>query len=459
MSDPGLTNHGRSDFGPLGVEEGFHTLTLMRSRILNGLRAATFLVFTLTAALCIAAPPGARINGRVVNAADGTPIEGAKVTIDLSPGDDRPEKEVQTDAFGFFEIKEIVPGDYQFKAAHPHFVGYEEKVTFASSAFTNKVIRLNPIDAKVFFDIYFQVRCLSTHATLSGAKIRAEYWKPDGNVGGAPDLVFNVAAGAAGDATLFGMEDGFYTFTVTRTGWDPITYKPPANSGFVTVGDKVRLIRYHYGSVFLRPIKQDLDVKVIGYDPVKDKPAQPLKGMTIKLTGIDLADDKLEIGPRQAALSAEDGTFKFGNLAPIRWKISVGRLGYVPKEVLVTPDATGALPAQTINVDLEPVQAYVELSSPYQTVDAVKDAKVQLQGIRNSNTEGINRELITKAGANGNIATVHFENLLPGRYWIRVQHEATIGGLPSRSGPLFGPNAFKVSFFGSSGITWLFFTG
>jgi len=309
------------------------------------------------------------------------------------------------------------------------------------------MIRLNPIDAQVFFDIYFQIWCLATDAMLSGASITAEYWIPDGNISGPRDAVFNAIAGPAGDATLVGMKEGFYTFRVAQTGWEPLSYTPPPNSGMIIVGDKVRLNRYHFGSVFLKPIKRNLSVTVKGHDPVKDKPGLPLKGMTVKLTGIDFADDDLTLVPTQAALSAEDGAFTFQDLAPIRWKVEVGRLGYVPKRVFVPPNPAGAFRPETIDVELEPTKVKVVIASPYQTADSVRDAAIQLQGIRNSNTEGISRSLNAVADAGANTASATFENLLPGRYWIHVHHQANISGLPTRSGPLFGLGAFQVTYF------------
>ncbi|MBI4664035.1 MAG: carboxypeptidase regulatory-like domain-containing protein [Verrucomicrobia bacterium] len=409
--------------------------------------ASCLLLIALACVTGVQAQTTARINGRVVSSADGTPVENAAVTLDPSPSDQKLDHTAQTDPFGFFELKQIAPGNYKFKVEHPHFVPIEENAVLTAGAYTNRVFRLSPIDAQVFFDIHFQVWCLATHAMLSGATIAAEYWIPDGDVAGPPDQVFNALTGVAGDATLAGVKEGFYTFKVTKTGWEPLPYTPPPNSGMIVVGNKVRLNRYHFGSVFLRPIKQDLSVTVKGYDPVKDKPDLPLKAMTIKLTGVDFANDNLTLVPTQAAVSSQAGTYTFGNLAPIRWKVEVGRLGYVPKHVFVSADANGALPAQTLNVDLEPTKVKVVIGAPYQTTDAVKGAHVRLQGIRNSNTEGILRDLDAQPDAAGHTASATFENLLPGRYWIHVLHRATISSLPSRSGPLFGPNAFEVTFF------------
>jgi len=250
-----------------------------------------------------------------------------------------------------------------------------------------------------------------------------------------------------GDATLVGMKDGFYTFHVTRTGWEPLSYTPPPNAGFVTVGGKVRLIRSHYGSVFLRPVKQDLSVTVKGYDPVKEEANRPLKGITVKLTGVDFTDDTVTLVPPQSIITGEDGTYKFEKLAPIRWKIEAGRMGYAAVTSLVSPNANGTFQPQTLELQLKPTKVKVVVASPYQTGNAVKGANVRLQGIRNSNTEGIERDLEAQADAAGHTASATFANLLPGRYWIHLLHATTLSDLPSRSGPLFGPSSFQVAFF------------
>src|SRR2546421_5668310 len=56
----------------------------------------------LAAVLSAQAQSSALINGRVVNAVDGSPIENASAKLDLNPADGMPEKQAQTDPFGFF---------------------------------------------------------------------------------------------------------------------------------------------------------------------------------------------------------------------------------------------------------------------------------------------------------------------------------------------------------------------
>ncbi len=171
-----------------------------------------------------------------------------------------------------------------------------------------------------------------------------------------------------------------------------------------------------------------------------------LEGMVINLTGID-ANDGSVLLPTRTGLTSEVGDFRFGSMPPVSYRVVVGRLGYVTKEVEVSPKPDGTFDPVEVAVELEPTKVRTVLSSPYRTSDAVNNATVRLRGIRNSNTEGIERELVTQADAGTFMASALFENLLPGRYWIHVAHAATISGFPSSSGNIPGPSFFSVKFF------------
>jgi hypothetical protein len=383
----------------------------------------------------------------VLNGANAVPVESARIRLYAPPVDPTPEYEIQTDGFGLFAIKDIVPREYRLVVEHPGYVRYETNLVTAAGAITNRMIRLTPIDGKIVFDIFFQAFCLSTHAALSGGKITAEFWRPGGTLSGPPDAIVAGVLDQFGAATLTAVEDGFYKFRAERTGWETLNYVPPANSGFILAGDKVRLTKAYYGSVFLRPIKTSLKVTAQGFDPVKNQPNQPLKGMAIHLTGLDLMNNNITLVPTVTGISGDDGSFKFANLAPIRWKVEVARLGYKVKSVIVAPNANGTLPDQLVDLELEPTKLRVRATSPYRTTDAVKGTTIQVRGIQASNTEGISREAMAQPDATNHTASALFENLLPGRYWIHLKQEATISGLPANSGVLRGPTSFRVSFF------------
>lgn len=388
-----------------------------------------------------------RFNGLVLNGANAIPVENARVRLHLPPVDDSPEHEVRADGFGLFVITNISAGEYRLVVEHPGYLPHETNLVMTADGVVNQMIRLTPIDGKIAFDIYFQAACLQTHTPLVGGKIIAEFWRPDGTPTGAPDGIFNGVFDQFGATTLAAMEDGYYRFRAERTGWEPLNYVPPPNSGIIMVDDKVRISKAYFGTVFLRPVKTSLKVTVQGFDPVKNQPGQPLKGMTVHVTGIDLVDATRTVIPTVSGISGEDGSFRFGNLAPVRWKVEVARLGYKVKTVLVEPNANGTLPDQLVEMELQPTKLRVRARSLYKTSDAVKGTAIQLRGILGSNTDGIAREMTAEADGANHTASALFENLLPGNYWIHLKQETTITGLNGDSGILHGPDSFKVSFF------------
>ncbi|HVY68308.1 MAG TPA: carboxypeptidase-like regulatory domain-containing protein, partial [Verrucomicrobiae bacterium] len=411
-------------------------------------RRAVLAVWLLACGLTLLATAAAQavFRGQIVSSASGIPVENAHVSLDRNPPDSKADYQADTDSFGFFSLTNVAAGDFKLAVDHHSFLPYSTNFTMGTAA-TNKVIKLVPIDGKVVFDIYVQVWCLATHAELVGSTVKIEYWAPGSNLGGAPDNVFPMVAGPGGTVTASNMEDGFYRFTISQPGWQTLNYLPDPKSGdFVVAGDKVRLIRSLLATAFLKPNRTGLTVNVTGYDPVKDKPNLPLKEMVVKLTGVALDDDTKVLVPTISVLTDANGAFSFKNLPPIHWKISAGRLGYLPQEVTVAPNANGAFAPVNFQMQLAPTKVKVILSSLYQTNAAVSGATVQLKGLLNASTEGIDRQLKTTGDASGNTASVVFENLLPGNYWIGVTHQTTISGLPFKSGVLFfNQNAFSVS--------------
>lgn len=417
------------------------------SRFLSAV-SGPLLLFTILSQLHFAGPAQAatQFEGQVVQNSTGLPVENATLELNLEPTDGIPEYTVRADLFGFFTFPDVVPGAYEFSAEKIGFLRHAEAVTFADGDRKTALVRLTTADATVTFDIYFQVWCLATHARLTGANVTADYWEADGDLTGGPDQVFSLPVDVAGSVVFTAMMDGFYRFSINHLGWEPITWTPPPGGGFITDGDRVRLNTSHYASVFMKPIKTPLNVTVTGYDPVKDMPGQLLEAMVLNLTGIDPNGGSVLL-PTRTALTSEIGDFRFGLMPPITYRLVVGRLGYVTKEIEISPLPNGTFAPVEVQVDLEPTKVKTVLSSPYQTADAVNNATVRLRGIRDSNTEGIERELTAFTDVGMLTSSALFENLLPGRYWMHVAHNATISGFPSSSGNIPGPGAFAVKFF------------
>lgn len=394
---------------------------------------------------------GSRFDAQIVDDVSGLPINNAHVTLDLSPAGGDAEYSADSETFGFLAVTDIAAGTYTLRVEKFGYTAHEEPVTFDGMNGRNAAIRLAPIEVNVTFDVHFQINGAISHAALAGAQLRAEYWRPDGDLSGAADQVYNLIADASGFATLAGVRDGFYTFSVTKTGWMTLRYEATAGQGFVVSDGKVRLIRSHFAVVEMKPVTQDVRVKIMGFDPVANK-AGPLKGMTLMLTGIDPNGKTLL--PTRSAVSRKDGTYTFPDMPPIDYRLNVGRLGYQPEEVIIVPNVNALFPnVETVTIDLIPRRIKASLSSIYQSTKPLEEATIRLQGILGSNTEGINRTNIAAADTNFTASAI-FANLIPGRYWLHVKHEATVSDLPNDSGlslfftgPVLGPSSFSVSFF------------
>ncbi len=187
-------------------------------------------IVVLSAAHCVRAANG-QLDGQVVHNATGLPIVNAMLELNLEPPDGIPEYTVRSDPFGFFKFPDVSAGSYTFTARQLGFLNHEESVTIADDDRKKAVVRLTPADATVTFEIFFQVWCLSTHARLSGASVTAEYWEPDGVLTGGADNTFVMQVDDAGTVVFPGMKDGFYKFSISKTGWEPITYTPPPEAG------------------------------------------------------------------------------------------------------------------------------------------------------------------------------------------------------------------------------------
>ncbi len=404
----------------------------------------------LALSLCATGLSASRFDTQILDDPNGRPIQGVELTLDRTPPDGSPEHTVESGTFGFAALTDITAGTYELKAARNGYVTHSETITFDGSERKNGVIRLDPLDVDVSFDIHFQVNGLATHAPLAGAQVKVDYWLPDGNLSGAADQSHNLIADFKGAVMLSGARDGFYTFQVMKTGWVSLDYTPPAGQGFIVSDGKVRLNRTHIATILMKPVRQSLTVKITGFDPMANMPG-PLKGMTLRLTGID--SDGETLYPTVSAVSREDGTFTFIDLPPVDYRLEVGRLGYDPAELIIVPDANATYPnMEEVAVDIRPTRIKASLASIYQSTKPLEGAEIQLQGILDSNSEGIDRTLPAMADTNFTASAI-FENLLPGRYRLYVKHEATVSDLPNDSGlngffgPVLGPSSFSVSFF------------
>jgi protocatechuate 3,4-dioxygenase beta subunit len=106
-------------------------------------------------------PEPCTVSGRVVSAADGTPLQSARVGLVQADHERRPAVYgTATDANGHFEIKDVPPGRYRFMAAHTGFISQEYQ---AKGLTGGAVLSLSP--GQTVDDVIFR---LTRAAAVSG---------------------------------------------------------------------------------------------------------------------------------------------------------------------------------------------------------------------------------------------------------------------------------------------------
>jgi len=385
--------------------------------------------------------------GQVVSNGTSQPVEDAIIQLNKQPADNEPEYETRSNLFGFFRINDVEPGNYKLTVRHSSYMEHTENLVIQEDQADkpHKLIRLTQANVTPVFDVDFEVYDLATIVPLEGAQIEAEYWLPDGTISGNADSVFRANANELGKGSIQFLENGFYRFTMRRTGWEDIVYTPDPSLGPIA-GDKLRLIRDHMAGVYMKPIRTGMEVEVKGYNPVNEEENAPMRDAVLQMTGYDFQFDSVVL-PQTTMLTDTAGKHAYTNLVGIPYKLSVAKLGYEPKEFEIRQQPAGGFAKISTTLDLLPTKVEVILDSPYENTDILEGARVVLRGVDGSSAEGITREAMTALDEDGLFVKVLFENLMPGRYWLQVVHEATLQNLPSQSGPLQGPEAFHIKFF------------
>lgn len=279
--------------------------------------------------------------GQVVSNGTSQPVEDAIIQLNKQPADNEPEYETRSNLFGFFRINDVEPGNYKLTVRHSSYLEHTENLVIQEDQADkpHKLIRLTQANVTPVFDVDFEVYDLATMVPLEGAQIEAEYWLPDGTISGNADSVFRANANELGKGSIQFLENGFYRFTMRRTGWEDIVYTPDPSLGPIA-GDKLRLIRDHMAGVYMKPIRTGMEVEVKGYNPVNEEENAPMRDVVLQMTGYDFQFDSVVL-PQTTMLTDTAGKHAYTNLVGIPYKLSVAKLGYEPKEFEIRQQPAG----------------------------------------------------------------------------------------------------------------------
>lgn len=378
-----------------------------------------------------------------------TAVALSEATVNLIPTGGGPALEAQSDVVGRYELTGIGAGEYTLTASRPGYLPFSETRTYGPAELASEDIPLVPdpgISDRI--DLFLLARDTSTMSPLESVPVRIRRF--DLIDPGILEQTIYGTTDADGMVSLPGQPAGHYTFRFNHfdDGTPLIYYNSLSNT------TKNKLEKPHTVVAQLLSIKQTLKVTVTGPDPViPEAGAVPLKNVFVELTGVNpdftppsgfdpLADDlfnyAIPVLPTFVGKTDEFGEATFENLAPTKYIVDARKFGYMGPQTLVSPDASGALPAtHPHGLDLEPVLLEVFITSPYAGSHvALSGLAVKLEGIdelEGSSTEGIERlEPVTPIPPDGEFpggaVRVEFTSLLPGRY--RVSFDQVLSSPP-----------------------------
>ena len=359
------------------------------------------------------APPV--LQGQVVEADTGLPIEGARVVLDRMPTADPIEGVDSASAFGLFRFEqgEVAPGTYQMTTSHPAYLPDSRPVVIGPAGAQSLQIELQKISGENFFDIYTQVSGVVSGIPLAQRQeTLVTLRKFGGASGGNSQLEWQETTDALGSVIFRGMQEGFYDFVITTDGnWEPYT------------SSRKFFDRPQQANFYLKPVSGDLSVSVMGWNP-------STIGMTaitnayVELTGFDPGDRTAAVVPPRTGITEDGGAVIFTDLPPVDWLLVTRRLGYGTITNRVSSAQIGG--AFEVMVEIEDRSLELKLiSDDYETPEVFRGLSVSLQGLKNTNTEGFERVLSDAPDENGSPDVRLFEQILPGRYRLFVNGEGS----------------------------------
>ena len=399
----------------------------------------------------------ATLQGRVADSVTGFGIEGAAVELDLVPGGDPVEFATESDAFGFFAITDIDLGTYGVNVSHPAYVSQSVELTLNSTAPEMRNFDLVPDGLPAgssFFDVFAQVSDVISGKPLFGVPVKVIVFDDE--------VVENIIdsrvreTDESGSSVFRGMQTAYYRFVINDPSDAIDVVHQPKWKTFSTetadggAQDKMPLDDAYMANILLEPILQSLIIQVTGFDPVTQlnpasDPVVPLKGFYVELTGTDEIDDgqggiiHIPVTSPRTGVTDDEGKVTFSLLPAIQYGVVAKRHGYSAAQAIIEPNSSsgefvpGNDPATpfVVNANIIPTHSFVNSShvfverdpTTFQVVrgnpDLLTGLAVQLQGLKDTNTEGIDRTQSSYL-ISGFEDSRAFFHLLPGRYRVSV---------------------------------------
>ncbi len=406
----------------------------------------------------------AELHGRITAQDTGYGIEAATVQVFAATNANVAQLTARTDGFGFFSLRDLPSGSYRFEASHAAYHPHETNTLVLADGqrqhYSAALVPLKP--GAIRFDLYPFVACAKTGLELRGVPVTIDV-TPQEDMDPFDETLYTDTTGSG---QFVGLPRGFYRFAINSgefrvPGWD---YHIETVSHNLTGPYSV--------TALLKPEERTLMVSVYGFDPVTQQENAPLGGIIVEATGVSPWDPQRVLLPPQVGVSgirkdadsywnnAMAAKVKFTGLPPIHYLIEGKRLGYHLSTVQVTTDANAQLVPSDLRLDMQLMDTRITavFNSPYQDPEMLVGLKARLQGMKNSNTEGIDRlGTITYQAARSRAVAV-FDKILPGNYRLTVndsvekQVPIIVQGQDIYAGSWNGPKSFTVRFLAEDSV-------
>ncbi len=370
----------------------------------------------------------------ILDDADGLPVEGVRVEVwtEAVPGE--LVRWSASDPLGFATVRDVAPGGYRVRWVHPGYAAREVPIRLAEGEVMRGDVRLVRVPGPPRFDVYVEVVCVTAGIPLANVPVVLERYEAAGAA--APAEVRTERTDALGATAFRGMAGGHVRFRV-NAGGDP---------GWMVYSNTVlqSVDRTHQATIYLKPVPRTLDVRVEGFDAVR-RAVGGLTNVVVELTGLApsalATNGQLTVVPTRTGVTERDGVARFSHLPSIPWRVRTKRLGYAPREQVILPGELDGVVTVPIEAELRTLA--VTLTSHYTNQAVYVGVPVRLEGLTNSNTEGIERILTNGTPASRRV----FADLLPGRYRLSAEGSPEVNDIV-RAAPLF-QGADTVELFGT----------
>jgi hypothetical protein len=394
---------------------------------------------------------------------ENQPVAGAQLEM-VDTADPSQTVTLFTDALGFFETSVFDQGDeVEITATHPAYQQETPTVTMASGDHFESVL-MTPLGNVLedYHDLIVQISGAVTQLPL--ANVPVTFTGKD--AGGAVIHSQQVQTDAKGVAVQRGVPTGIYEFVINDDGL-PANQRRPRYEAYTTPpGERLDVRQNNFTNVFLKPLKQDLKVRVRGYDFQKKESDVALENVLVEIRGLNPADTSLEVlHPRSDFtvifeedagsgggtgsvdpdfFNIENGEVVFQGLPPAAYEVKISRYGYITQRIILQPDAdTGLLPNSydnplevTLNAEGHSMDILLEyldyVPRSFNSSGSISSSgvsglglKVRIIGLEGTNTEGVEYESTTIQNLNGETYAPVFEPVLSGRYRVFVDGLST----------------------------------